>query len=72
MNKSTQPAGTSPRSRQSVILVSGLVCTFILFLMVVFTQKISGFDPKKIFDIKSADAMPPPPPPPVDPPPPPE
>jgi protein TonB len=40
--------------------------------MVVFTQKISGFDPKKIFDIKSADAMPPPPPPPVDPPPPPE
>jgi protein TonB len=72
MNKLTQPKGTPPQTRQSVILVSGLVCTFILFLMVVFTQKISGFDPKKIFDIKSADAMPPPPPPPVDPPPPPE
>ena len=72
MNKSTKPAGPPPQTRQTVILISGIVCTFILFLMVVFTQKISGFDPKKIFDIKSADAMPPPPPPPVDPPPPPE
>lgn len=72
MKQSTQAAGTPSNTRQSAILVSGLVCTFILFLMVVFTQKISGFDPKKIFDIKSADSVPPPPPPPIDPPKPPE
>lgn len=72
MNQPTHAAGTPSTTRQSAILVSGLVCTFILFLMVVFTQKISGFDPKKIFDLKTADSMPPPPPPPIDPPKPPD
>lgn len=73
MNQSTQAAGTRSGTRQSAIIISGLVCTVILFLMVVFTQKISGFDPRKFLDIKTADAMPPPPPPPVEPPkPPPE
>lgn len=72
MSSSTQPAASQSTSRQSAVLVSGLVCTFILFLLVVYTQKISGFDMKSIFEIKTADAMPPPPPPPVDPPPPPE
>lgn len=66
----TTDSETAPR--QSAILVSGLVCTFLLFLAVVFTQKISGFDPKKYLDIKTADSLPPPPPPPIDPPPPPE
>lgn len=72
MNQSNKTAGTPSASRNSAIFVSGLVCTVIIFLLVVFTQKISGFDPKKIFDLKTADSMPPPPPPPIDPPKPPE
>jgi len=72
MNQTIQTAGNPSPSRQSAILVSGLVCTFILFLLVVFTQKISGFDPRKFIDIKTADSIPPPPPPPIDPPKPPE
>jgi protein TonB len=72
MNQPTHANASPTSTRQSAIFVSGLVCTFILFLLVVFTQKISGFDPKKLIDIKNADARPPPPPPPIEPPKPPE
>ena len=71
MSQSPQ-ASSSDSTRDRTVIISGLVCTFAIFLTVVLVQKISGFGSRKLLDIKTADAIPPPPPPPVEPPPPPD
>jgi protein TonB len=58
--------------RRALMVANGILCTLLLFLAVVLTQKISSGGLKEIFSPRTDVALPPPPPPPDTPPPPPE